>query len=88
MGGSRTITAAAGRVRWGYHDAGHVTSCTVTRIDGRWALTATLAQGNAYRLAQRPLLLVVPHQNGEWRWPIEALELETTTVRATLGNPQ
>lgn len=84
----RTVTVAEGRLRWGYHLAGTVRGGTVTCTDGAWSLVGTVAETDAYRLAQRPLSFVVMVKSGAWTWPIEALQIANGTLTARLGSPE
>lgn len=83
-----TVSGIEGSLRWGYHPAGALRDWTVTRTDDTWALTATVVQTDAFRVAQRPLAFVAPHANGAWRWPIQALQISGASLTATLGPPE
>lgn len=80
-----TVTAAEGRVAWGYHRAATLRPCTVTKTDGVWSLTGTVDTADAFRLSQRPLVFVVPHPHGTWTWPIEELQMAGASLTARLG---
>lgn len=87
-----TIRGVVGRITWGYFDAATINGYTVTRsVDNRWSVSATVVTKNDYNLRQRPLHFVAPHAKGEWRWPIDAIDMGTdegpTQLRATLGPP-
>ena len=79
---------ARGSLRWGYHTAGDLRACTITRhpVTRRETLTASIAFLDATRARQRPLFFVVLLQHGRsWEWPVETLELTGGVLRATLG---
>lgn len=82
------IKGVHGQIKWAYHVAAEVNGYTVSRSpEKRWSLRATVAQADEFKLAQRPLMFVALHQQGEWRWPIETLEVSGATVSASLGQP-
>lgn len=91
--GDGVITGVVGQIKWSYYTAAAINGYTVRRRskDGQWSLTATMVLADAFKLRQRPLMFVAPHEKGEWRWPIETLEvgeqLGPHQVRATLGPP-
>ena len=85
-GGS--IRGVVGRITWSYYTAAALHGYTVTRSpENRWTLVATPVQMDAFKLAQRPLHFVAPHERGEWRWVIETIDVGPTELRATLGPP-
>lgn len=80
------ITFAAGQIKWGYHVAATLTSCTVTKGDDNWALSATVADGaNEFRLRQQPLKFVAMHNSMSWTWPVVSLQRRDGSIDATLG---
>jgi hypothetical protein len=86
-GGS--ITGVVGSIAWHYYTAAAINGYTVTRTDeAGWRLAGTIVLADAYKMAQRPLTFVAPHAKGEWRWPIETLELADGRVFAHLGPPE
>jgi len=89
------ITGVVGIIRWQHYTAAAINGYTVTPTDkagARWALRATVVLANAFNLAQRPLTFVAKHKRGEWRWPIESMEVRTLsgvpTLTATLGREE
>jgi hypothetical protein len=86
------IRGVVGQITWSYYTAAAINGYTVTRTKaGQWSLAATVVVANAYNLRQRPLMFVAPHAKGEWRWPIESLDMVTdrgpNQLQATLGAP-
>lgn len=83
------LKGVKGQIKWHYHVAAHINGYTVTcsKPDRKWALRATVTQADEFRLSQEPLVFVAPHQGGEWRWPIEKLDRDGSTVAASLGAP-
>jgi hypothetical protein len=82
-----TVRGVSASLRWGYYLAASLGAWAVTHPDGDgpWTLTATVESLDAYRVAQRPLGLVVPHAKGAWRWPIVELQILDASLTATLG---
>ena len=83
-----TVTGVTADLRWGYHRAGTLRAWTVTKSDEIWSLTATVVSADAFRVAQRPLVLVAPHAHGAWRWPVVELQIAGASLTATLGPPE
>jgi hypothetical protein len=86
----RAIRGVVGRIEWGYFAAGALNGYSVRRgEDGTWALHGTLVNFDAFKIRQRPLVFVAPHQDGEWRWPVRTVDLGSGSgpreLRATLG---
>jgi hypothetical protein len=84
------IHGVVGLIKWGYYDAARIERYTVTRTrdDRRWSLRANIVQADKFKMAQKPLLFVAPHEKGDWRWPITDLEFRGDgPIRATLGPP-
>jgi hypothetical protein len=54
-----------------------------------WALHGTLVNFDAFKIRQRNLVFIAPHKDGEWRWPVRAVDLGEgfgpRELRATLG---
>lgn len=84
------LRAVHGQIKWAYRVAvtfnGLVVSCTKPP-DRKWSLRGTVVEKDEYALGQTPLILVVPHQGGSWRWPIESLTCDGGMVTAALGPP-
>lgn len=90
MGGA--LTGVVGRLDWGYFAAGAINGYTAQRQpDGTWVLRGTLVTCDAFKIRQRPLIFVAPHARGEWRWPVQTLDVGEgagpRALRATLGPP-
>lgn len=88
--GPRPIRGVVGRIDWGYFAAGAINGYRVHRCeDGTWDLQGTLVSFDAFKLRQKPLVFVAPHQDGEWRWPVQTLDvgegMGPRELRATLG---
>lgn len=80
-----TVTGRSGSLKWGYSQAAAIGGWTVTKTADGWSLVATVDTYDTFRLAQRPLVFVAPHQDGSWRWPIVALQITGASLNATLG---
>jgi hypothetical protein len=77
----QNVTAAAGKLVWGYHPAAVLRDCTLTRGAHQWALSATIESADAFRVTQRPLTFVVRND----RWPVQELQMTGASLTATLG---
>lgn len=87
---TRPIRGVVGRIDWGYFPAAAINGYTAQQLaDGTWSLHATVVTFDAFKIRQRPLVFIAPHQNGEWRWPIATLDLGEgygpRELQATLG---
>jgi hypothetical protein len=74
------IAGVVAEVRWVYYTAATL---------GRWELDAgrfhaRIVSADAYRLAQRPLTLVVPKQGRPWEWPIQEIAVVGDTLTAQI----
>lgn len=85
-----TVRGVAGALYWGYYLAGTVKAWTATRsaTNPHGTITATIVTLDAYRATQRPMMFVVSHQHGSWRWPIVDLQIAEGGMTAQLGPPQ
>lgn len=86
----RPIRGVVGRIDWGYFAAAAINGYVAQHHeDGSWTLTGTVVTFDAFKIRQRPLIFIAPHQQGEWRWPIRTLDLGDghgpRELRATLG---
>jgi len=79
------IRGVVGQLKWSYYMAGAINGYTVERTGATWTLTGALVMSDPFKLSQRPLVFVAPHQGGEWRWPVLALDVVNQQVYATLG---
>jgi len=61
------VQGATAELRWGYYLAARLGAWTIEDQ----ALRATVIERDTFRMAQRPLVLVVAGQ----RWPVERLEV-------------
>lgn len=83
-----TIRGVVGQVKWSYYIAAAINGYTVTRgPDGSWSLQGVVVLSDAFKLSQRPLLFVAPHQHGEWQWPILECHILSGAITARLGAP-
>ena len=88
---SLTVTGGAGSVLWGARVAVEVKRWTIRRVKsdgGHWILSATIARIDKFQARQAPLLFTAPRANGFWMWPIDAIEIGETNLRAYLGPPE
>ena len=84
-----TIRGVVGEIKWHYYTAASINGYAVTyhHQDKRWSLRATVALSDAFKMAQRPLIFVAPTQKGDFRWPINSLEILDGKLTARLGAP-
>lgn len=87
---ARPIRGIVGRIEWGYFNAAAINGYQVRQQpDGGWSLIGTAINVDAFKIRQRPLIFVAPHQDGEWRWPIRTIDLGEghgpRAIEATLG---
>jgi hypothetical protein len=88
---SLTITGGAGAIVFGSRDAVRVSSWRITRTKaegGAWMLSATIAWIDTFQARRAPLLFTAPRPGGFMTWPIEAMEIGETSLRAHLGPPE
>ena len=55
---------------------------------GEWILSATIARVDKFQARQAPLLFTAPKAGGFWLWPVDAIEIGETSLRAHLGPPE
>lgn len=84
------VRGVVGKVCWGYYTAAAVHGFTVSRnAEGQWRLTGSVVMTDRFKLAQRPLWFAAPYvkrgARAEWRWPIEACDIQNSQITATLG---
>ena len=86
MAGS--IRGAVAAVAWGYYNAAAIEGYSITRsAAGAWSVTGRVVMSDSFKLSQRPLFFVAPHQRGEWRWPITTMRVTEGQLVADLGEP-
>jgi hypothetical protein len=86
-----TIRGGEGAILWGHRPAVVLASWRITRIKaegGDWLLSATIARIDKFQSRQAPLLFTAPRPQGFWAWPIDAIEIGETSLRAHLGPPE
>lgn len=78
-----------GQIKWHYYVAAAINGYTVTRsAEGQWHVRGTVVLSDAFKLSQRPLTFVAPHEKGEWCWPIVSFEIADGALSATLSPPE
>jgi hypothetical protein len=84
------IEGVVAAVKWQYYTAAAINGYRVARTkDGRWSASGIVVLADAFKMAQRPLVFVAKHKNGEWRWPIQSMAIGPDGHRwtAALGPP-
>lgn len=81
------VRGQQGMVRYGYLTAFTIRDWSLTREDGatEGVLNATVVSADTYRVSQHPLVFVVGVIGGSWRWPILTLQINGTSLSATVG---
>lgn len=76
---------------WGYRQVAVLTTWRITKADGGWRLTATLAARDKWQVEQaaklKELLFTAPRDKGRWCWTLEQIDVGTHELRAILGQP-
>jgi hypothetical protein len=88
---SLTIHGSAGALLWGDRVAVELTAWRIVRTKaegGHWILSATIGRVDKFQARQTPLLFTAPRAGGFWAWPIAALDIGETSLRASLGPPE
>lgn len=75
-----SIRGAAGELRWGYHCAAQLRDIEIS--GGQ--LSATVVSSDDYKVSQRPLWFVLTPT--AWKWPVESLQIEGATLKASVGS--
>ncbi len=77
-----------GEIKWAYHTAAALGSWSISTDSlGRVTLTAKVVSHDNFKASQQPLTFQVPRPSGQaWSWPIETLQINDTSVTATLGS--
>jgi len=75
------IRGASAELRWGYHKAARLGAWTVAGTAGAWTFTAAIVEHDAFKVSQRPLLVVTP--NG-WRWVVHTLQITGGALTASI----
>jgi len=76
------VTGVVASLKWGYYFAASINGYTVTIRRNRqtkartWRLVATVIQCDAFKLTQRPLMFIAPHDKGEWHGEIRAIHFD------------
>lgn len=83
-----TISGGAASILYGYRQAATLTSWRITKRDGRWTLTATVARVDRFMARQKPLLFTAPRAKGFWAWGVTSMDVGTNQLVATLGPPE
>jgi hypothetical protein len=87
-GSGGVVRGVVGLIKWHYFTAAAVNGYTVTRSrTDVWSLRCNVVNADAFKMSQRPLRFVAPHEKGEWVWMIESLELRDGTCTASLSAP-
>lgn len=78
-----TIRGATGEVRYGYRRAAALRDVVVSVTAAGTTLAAVLVSKDDYALSQRPLSFALTPK--PWRWAVVSLQIEGTTLTASLA---
>jgi len=87
------LRGVVGQICWSYYAAARLEGYRVRRDKktGAWSLAGRVVHADAFKLSQKPLVFVAPFMRngtpGEWRWPIQELNIQDGVVTAALGPP-
>jgi len=78
------IEGVVAAVKWQYYTAAAINGYRVTwsKTSG-WSASGIVVLADAFKMAQRPLVLHAKHTKGEWRWPIRSMTLHPDGHRWT-----
>lgn len=79
------LAGVDGTILWSYYEAAKVANYTATRVEDGWQLRATVLLADKFKMAQRPLLFVVTHASGQWKWLIHQCQITEGQLTARLG---
>lgn len=89
------VRSERARIDWGYFAAAGLHGVSLKRhTDQTWTARGTVITFDAFKIRQRPLVLIAVVQNrkgekAEWRWPVTSIDLGPGAgpreLRATLG---
>ena len=88
---SLTITGDAGAVLYGSRVVVRLTRWRIVRVKadgGQWLLSAAITWIDAFQARKAPLIFTAPRPHGFWAWPVDAIEIGETSLRAHLGPPE
>lgn len=76
------IRGAEGSIRWGYLPAMTFGPWRIEGGSDGGTLTAQIVSCDEFRLAQEPLVAVVPAGRATWRWSVSDLQVNGVTLTA------
>jgi hypothetical protein len=86
-----TLHGTRASLLWGYRPVAVLTSWRIVKAPGAWKLSATFDRADAWQCRQaaqhRELLFTAPRDQGRWCWELLDVNVGTTELRATLGQP-
>lgn len=86
-----TLHGARASLLWGYRPVATLTSWRITKAPGAWKLSATLERADRWQCGQaaklKELHFTAPRDKGRWCWELLDVNVGTTELRATLGQP-
>jgi len=83
------IHGGAASILWGYRPAVTLRAWAITKVKGRWQLTATVERVDAFSARQKPLLFTAPRDKGFWAWGVEGeVQIVGSQLRVQLGPPE
>jgi hypothetical protein len=83
-----TVHGGVGSILWGSRVAVALRTWRIVKVEQQWILSATIDRVDRFQARQAPLIFTAPRAAGFWCWPITALDLGETSLRAHLGPPE
>jgi hypothetical protein len=79
------ITGQIAAVRWGYRPVASLARWTFTGDNNGGTFTAQVTSHDAFGLDQAPLVVVVPTEKTQWRWPVRDITVTGSSLSAAVG---
>jgi hypothetical protein len=83
-----TVHGGVGSILWGSRVAVELRTWRIVKVEKQWILSATVARVDRFQARQAPLIFTAPRAAGFWCWPIVAIDIGETSLRASLGPPE
>jgi hypothetical protein len=83
-----TVHGATGAILFGSRVVADLRAWRISKVERQWVLHATVVRVDRFQARQSPLSFTAPRAAGFWCWPITALDVGETSLRASLGPPE
>lgn len=81
---SLNVSGQEGTIRWSYLPVVSFGRWSYEGVGKVGTLTAQIVSCDEFRITQRPLVVVVPAGRAEWRWSVRDLQINGSTLTATV----